>query len=631
MEREATQQAFLTRNLALLRKRWPDMARRVEEAPPLPEGALQEGKGGEPTLFLPGEDGKQVYLHSRYDPRDEARKQLSVLEAQPGDTVVLLGIGLGYQLEALLEGGRVGLVVAVERDPRVLRAALSRADFEAFLTREGAEVVVGGGPGDFFQALERRLARIFTSSLRVMVHLPSARAFPAWYEGAAQGLREFTKHGAVALRSALYLSRVSLENRLANIPRYVESAGVRPLLGRFAGFPAVVVSAGPSLDRNLHLLEKLSGKAVILAVSTALKILLGRGIRPDLAVVIDYHSISERYFQSIPPEEAPLLVADLKASPAAINAFSGKTLFGADPFVDLLLEGAAGDKGPMSGGSTVAHAAFDTARRLGCDPIIFVGQDLSYPEGRLHAAGSAISAQQLPETNRFYTLEMKEWEYYLLHRKGLSRIPGALGGEVWTCDVFLTYLREFEKMFRESPQKVIDATEGGARKDGTEVMTLAEAIRRHGGRSIPEDLLRIEERPGSSPAAARREKVREAVKKRIAEAEDLLADYRTAIRLLEKVVETNRRGRAADREAEKVIALKENFRRHGVFYHVLNQIAQADLYLRQKRDRDLDLSEKKGVARQLAQAERDLEYVRGLRAALEFMLEKLRPLPGLLS
>ncbi len=621
----------LERNLALLRRRWPEAARRVEEAPPLPEGSLLAGKGGEPTLCLTGEDGRRLFLHSRYDPRDEAQKQLESNTARPGDTVVLLGIGLGYQLEALLAGAPSGLVIAAERDPAVLRAALSRAPFEAFLEREEAELVVGGGPGDLFLALDRRLGRIFASALRVVVHPPSLRAFPAWYEGLIHGLRDFTKHGAVALRSALYLSRISLENRLANIPDYVESPGVRPLLGRFAGYPAVVVSAGPSLDRNADLLARLSGKAVIIAVSTALKILLGRGIRPDLAVVIDYHPISERYFQSIPPDEAPLLVADLKASPAAVRAFSGRKLFGADPFVDLLLEGAPGEKGPMSGGSTVAHAAFDTARRLGCDPIIFVGQDLSYPEGRLHAAGSAISAQQLPETNRFYTLEMKEWEYYLLHRKGLTRVPGALGGDVWTCDVFLTYLREFEKMFRESTQKVIDATEGGARKEGAEVMTLAEAIRRHGGRTIPEGLLRIEEAPGDLPVSARRERVREALKRRLGEAEELLSDYRAAIRLLTKVAEKNRRGQAADDDARKVIALKENFRRHGVLFHVLNQVAQADLYLRQKRDRDLDLSEMRGVARQLAQAERDLDYVRGLRAALEFMVENLRPVAGALA
>jgi hypothetical protein len=90
-------------------------------------------------------------------------------------------------------------------------------------------------------------------------------------------------------------------------------------------------------------------------------------------------------------------------------------------------------------------------------------------------------------------------------------------------------------------------------------------------------------------------------------------------------VVTTRRGAAADEEAARVIALKEDFRRHELLFGVLNNVAQSDLFIRQKKDRDLDLSALRGVPRQLAQAERDLEYVRGLRAALEFFLDHLRP------
>ena len=612
--------------LELLRRRWPLAARRIEEAPDLPEGALQAGKSGEPTVCLRGDDGRDLYLHSRYDPLAEARTQLQAAEVQPGDTVVLLGVGLGYQIEALLEEGRAGLIIAVERDPSVFRAALDRPSLEPFLRHPEAELVIGGGADDLFVALERRLGRIFAGSLRVIAHPPSLKAFPTYYEGLRQALREFAKHGAVVLRSALYLSRVSLENRFQNLADYISSPGLGSLAGRFTGYPGIVVSAGPSLDRNVHLLPRAEGRAVVIAVSTALKILLGRGIRPDFTAVIDYHAISARYFEGIPADGAPALVADLKATPAAVRAYAGLKLFGSDSCMDLFLEGAAGDKGPMAGGSTVAHAAFDALRRLGCDPIIFIGQDLSYPEGRLHAAGTAISAQQLPETNRFYTLEMKEWEYYLLHRKTLSRVPGAMGGEVWTCDVFLTYLREFEQMFRQSTQRIIDATEGGARKTGAEVMSLAEAIDLFCGRQIPPELLRIGAQDAGDPAAAgsRLARVREILDRRILEGEELRADYRKAIRHLEKVMETNRRGLAADEEASKVIALKAKFRRFEILFLILNQVAQADLYIRQKRDLSLEMRELRGVARQLAQAERDLEYVKGLRGALDFVLERLR-------
>ena len=72
------------------------------------------------------------------------------------------------------------------------------------------------------------------------------------------------------------------------------------------------------------------------------------------------------------------------------------------------------------------------------------------------------------------------------------------------------------------------------------------------------------------------------------------------------------------------LALKARFRRFEILFLILNQVAQADLYIRQKRDLSLEMRELRGVARQLAQAERDLEYVKGLRGALDFVLERLR-------
>ncbi len=608
-----------------LRRRWPKMAQRLEGASPLPGGAVQPGRGGEPTLLLRGEDGLEVLLHSRYDPRAEARQQVAAAGIDPGDTVILLGIGLGYALEEILAAKQPGLIIAVERDPAVLAAALDRGALAGFLGRADADLLVGGEPEEIFGVLERNLSRVFSGPVRVLVHPAAARIHSKYYEGLNQGLREFTRHGTVLMRSALYLSRISLQNRLENLHAYAASPGLKPLWGRFRSYPAVVVSAGPSLDRNVDRLRSVRGRAVVIAVSTALKIVLSRGIRPDFAVVIDYHSISARYFEGVDPALAPPLVCDLKASPASLAVYSGPKLFGSDPLVDLLLDRASGDKGVLAAGSTVAHTAFDVARRLGCDPIIFVGQDLSYPAGRLHAAGSAITAQQLPETNRFYSLEMKEWEYYLAHRRQLSKVPAALGGEVWTCDVFLSYLREFEKMFRESPQKIVDATEGGALKAGTEVSTLDEAIERHCASPIPPELFSCAVGPEEARAAeARRERSREALGRRLEEAEDLLGSYRTAIRLLEEIVEVNRRGLAADGAAARVIALKEEFRKHEFYYWLLNEVAQADLFIRQKKDRALDVGDLRGVERQKAQAERDLEYVRGLRGALEFLIERMR-------
>ena len=51
--------------------------------------------------------------------------------------------------------------------------------------------------------------------------------------------------------------------------------------------PAIIVSAGPSLNENIEELKKAKNKAFIIAVDTAMKPLLRNGIIPDMYAIID--------------------------------------------------------------------------------------------------------------------------------------------------------------------------------------------------------------------------------------------------------------------------------------------------------------------------------------------------------
>ena len=97
------------------------------------------------------------------------------------------------------------------------------------------------------------------------------------------------------------------------------------------------------------------------------------------------------------------------------------------------------------------------------DPVIFVGLDLSYPGGLLHTPGTAIHNSVIAQTNRFYTFEMRELEYYLSIRARMRKVPAIPDGEVPTEEVLLSYIKEFEQGFASYPGRIIDATEGGVR------------------------------------------------------------------------------------------------------------------------------------------------------------------------
>lgn len=585
--------------------------------------SLAPTRSGHTTVQAVRPDGRAVNLHSRYDPVREARKQVEDVSFDLLDTLLVFGCGLGFGVMALAKRlGAGNHLVVVERDAGIFREALKNPEFQAVVRRPRTFFFVGIEPDDLYDFLTAHMTLFLASGLKIVRHPHAIALYPDYYEGFLQRIDDFIRTGAVLLRTTMYLSRVSFTNRLKNLKAYVESPGVKAYKDRFKGKPGIVVSAGPSLTRNMALLKQVKGKAPIVAVSTALKSLLGADIQPDFAVVIDYSSLSVRYFEDVPNAERIPLVCDLKSNPGAVNAYQGPKLFDDDELINVLMNGISAPKGKSGSGSTVAHTAYHFLCYMGCDPVIFVGQDLAYTDGELHVPGTAVYQQSLGEFNRFYTPAMKELEYYMTMRPRLRTVPAWAGGEVETCDIFSTYIEEFEGFFRKRPQRVIDATEGGAAKRWTEPMPLSEVIAQFIPEALPEAMFAI---PALTPEE-RRDRMGRAkaqVQSVLGQAHKLQGLYRKAIRLIRRVMAENRQGRAADAIVQEVLDVKASLRQYGALYFVLTQLAQSDLFIRQRQDRALDHQGLTGVDKQGQQAERDLAYLLGLKNALTHMVEEI--------
>lgn len=60
--------------------------------------------------------------------------------------------------------------------------------------------------------------------------------------------------------------------------------------------PAIIVAAGPSLNKNVQELKRAKGKALILVVDAALRAVVNAGITPDLGITIDAR-VPERFLR----------------------------------------------------------------------------------------------------------------------------------------------------------------------------------------------------------------------------------------------------------------------------------------------------------------------------------------------
>ena len=187
------------------------------------------------------------------------------------------------------------------------------------------------------------------------------------------------------------LSRLWEENYKNNLPRISKASGVSKLADRFKGIPAVLVGAGPSLDKNVHLLPLVKGKAVIISCDAALKVLQRHSVMPDIVVNLDPQPTVLNFFEGV-ETRGLTLIAPTIASPKLCDDWRGNLFFYNKhaPDIPALAQISArhAELGALTPGGTVLSIAFDLAFKMGADPIAFIGQDLSYPERNAYAAGS---------------------------------------------------------------------------------------------------------------------------------------------------------------------------------------------------------------------------------------------------
>ena len=77
--------------------------------------------------------------------------------------------------------------------------------------------------------------------------------------------------------------------------------------------PAIVVSAGPSLAKNKHLLKEAKGKAFIAVVDSAISTVMSMGVIPDMVFTLDYKK-SKKHFTSEGLNKVPFVAENDSSS-----------------------------------------------------------------------------------------------------------------------------------------------------------------------------------------------------------------------------------------------------------------------------------------------------------------------------
>ncbi|EHJ7842651.1 motility associated factor glycosyltransferase family protein [Campylobacter coli] len=265
------------------------------------------------------------------------------------------------------------------------------------------------------------------------------------------------------LNSSLCIGFECYSHLLQNIPSMLESIPFQRILSerknKFEN--AIVVSAGPSLTKQLPLLKAYQDKAVIFCADGALSMLEKEGIIPDYVTNLDFTDLAMKFFQNKENLKQSIIALECATHPNVAHSLKAENCMIVLRNKALYQRFNLNDFGYIDTGTHVSHFSYTLALALGFKNIIMIGQDLAFDEkGNSHSKGFDFGEKFSGEEN--------------IDKLKVTAYAGK--GEVLTHITWNDYRIKLEYLFacNEQKAKFYNATEGGARINFTEELSFKE-------------------------------------------------------------------------------------------------------------------------------------------------------------
>ncbi|GBF49505.1 hypothetical protein LPTSP4_10190 [Leptospira ryugenii] len=417
-------------------------------------------------------------LASTYSPEVQAKRLLESHNIKSTDVVLLLGLGNPELLKQVNERVAPGQIIVMLGDDPSLVPKIWEPVLAKILDVPGRHLFSGEA---FFPLGLNYLESLpieRVSGLKVIRNQADLQR-THFFSDAEQRIQQVFSAKMSDLLTKFEFERLWIKNSIWNLLQVSQTPPYRfPISGlreSFSGLSALLVSAGPSLRKNLSLIQEIRDKVFILSCDTSLKVLLKASIIPDAVVTLDAQTNSFFHFMGESLEKIPLF-ADLVSSPTLLRepifrsvVHSVTAKFQVDAEGTLVREVTAGgelagdifqDLGDIQSGGSVATTAFDMLRVMGFKQVFFIGQDLAYSGREIHSTGTHHNEKWLGLVNRKQSLE--SINEVIIRKRETKKVPACNGQTVLTDYVLELYRHWFEESAKTVNIPLINLNEEGA-------------------------------------------------------------------------------------------------------------------------------------------------------------------------
>lgn len=472
--------SILEKNLEAMEKWYPAFADLIREEHETedPTNVMVETSWDGETIFRIEQDGRQLYLGGKRN----AKEPIQIWSERVGEIhkyapVFLFGVGSAAYLKAIIEKSSKEVnVVVYEPSIHIFMAMLENIDISKEIEDRPIAFVVKGLNEEEFEPVMRGVMTLENMSFLIEEIHPNYRGF--FLEDILEKVKKvqrLVESEMVQFNTQKKLSMNMAQNILRNMKYVCEGYHTKLLLNAVSNKDAaILVAAGPSLNKNIQMLKKAKNRLFILAVDTAVKPLVKAGIKPDAFITID--AKKDLDLVEIDGAETIPVIAPATALYKIMDRQKAKKIFYYDGYFLPYSIYFINDKvlPDVSTGGSVACSGFSLLHKLGYETIILVGQDLAFTDNKSHADGTFEDKMPTMDTEG---MEMVKGNY-------VDKIPTRMDFRI-----FLNWFQEYIHDIKEANPniRVVNATAGGAYIEGTEIRALDDIIEEV-CKNVPEEI-----------------------------------------------------------------------------------------------------------------------------------------------
>ena len=371
---------------------------------------IEKSKSGTYTLFQKEKSVKK-YIHSKYDPVKEAETILKNIDLNKYDFIVLAGNGLGYLLKNILSNKKIKKVVVIEKEEEIYKEFLKINKNEDY---NNVDFLVDKDPEYASNYIVNKFNLLNYRGF-YLIELPGVtNCSPSYFKGLKLLLnkRLNDKMNNQLTESGL---GISLVNNFLNNLNQLEKINlfkINKTLSRDK--KAIIISAGPSLEKDIERLKILQQDCYIFAVDTALKYLLKNNITPDIVFSMDPQFYTYYHFYPYSLNKKVRSVLDI------FTGFPTMKLID-DPLVMIsrnFISGFLFEKEDLTpaGGGSITNFIYQFIKDY-FDEIIFLGLDLCYKDLNMYVAHTYLNHYFLKRNTRAESLQSIYLKFYLSRAK----------------------------------------------------------------------------------------------------------------------------------------------------------------------------------------------------------------------